>query len=42
MILAAEKLLLVVVARSPGQYRADIQFLAPDFAHHVIRLHTFR
>jgi hypothetical protein len=42
MILAAEKLLLVVVARSPGQYRADIQFLAPDLAHHVIRLHTFR
>ena len=42
MILAAEKPLLVVVARSPGQYRADIQFLAPDLAHHVIRLHTFR
>src|SRR5260370_7077374 len=42
MILAAEKLLLVVVAGSPGQYCADIQFLAPDLAHHVIRLHTFR
>src|SRR5258708_19589787 len=42
MILAAEKLLLVVVARSPRQHRPDIQFLALDLAHHVIWSHTFR
>src|ERR1700676_4715828 len=41
-ILAAENLLLVVVAESPRQYCADIQFLAEDLAHHVLRLHTFR
>src|ERR1700674_1535062 len=42
MILAAEKLLLVVITGSPSQYCADIQFLAQDLAHHVIRLHSFR
>src|SRR5215469_11965737 len=42
MILTAEKLLLVVVARSPCQHRADIQFFALDLAHHVIWAHTFR
>src|ERR1700738_4632630 len=42
MVPAAKKLLLVVVAGSPGQHRADIQFLAADLAHHVVRLHTFR
>src|SRR5262245_45497827 len=42
MILAAEELLLVVVARSPCEHGADIQFLALDLAHHVIWLHTFR
>src|SRR5215467_82503 len=42
MILAAEELLLVVVARSPGEHGPDIQFLALNLAHHVIRSHAFR
>ena len=42
VILAAEKLFLVVVTGSPGQNCADIQFLAQDLAHHVIRFDAFR
>src|SRR2546423_2159191 len=38
MVFAAEELLLVVVAGTPGEHRADVQFFAEDLAHHVIRL----
>src|SRR5207237_10457358 len=41
MVLATEKLFLIVVAGAPSKDRADVQFLALDLAHHIIRLHAF-
>src|SRR5262245_50920365 len=42
IVLSREKLLLIVVAGSPGQYRADVERLAQDLAHHVFGQHAFR
>src|SRR5580692_6340470 len=41
MILAAEKLLLIVVARSPGQYGSDVQLLTLNLTDHVLRSNAF-
>src|SRR5215470_6657418 len=41
MVFATEKLLLIVVARAPNKDCADVQLLALDLAHHIIRLHAF-
>src|SRR5262245_42866435 len=42
IVLAREKLLLIVVAGSPGQYRADVERLAQDLTHHILGQHAFR
>ena len=36
MVLAAEELLLVVVARTPGEHASHVEFLSQDLAHHVL------
>src|ERR1700756_5250336 len=41
MVLATEKLFLIVVAGAPSKDRADVQLLALDLARHIIRLHAF-
>src|SRR5262252_5696417 len=41
MVFATEKLLLIVVAGAPSKDCADVQLLALDLAHHIIRLHAF-
>ena len=38
VILAGEKLLLIVETRSPGQVRADLEILAEAVSHHVRRV----
>src|SRR5260370_41661449 len=41
MILTAEKLLLIVVARSPSQHGSDVQLLSLNLTDHVLRPDTF-
>src|SRR5215831_6884300 len=40
MILPGEELLLVIIVRPPGQYRADVDALASNLAHHVVRQYS--
>src|SRR5215831_19142481 len=40
MILPGEELLLVIIVRPPGQYRADVEALAANLAHHVVRQYS--
>src|SRR5215510_6696894 len=40
MIVPREKLLLVIVIRPPGQYRADVDALAANLTHHVVRQYS--
>src|ERR1700757_2760856 len=37
MIVPGEKLLLVVIIRTPGQYRTDVDALAANLTHHIVR-----
>src|SRR5437667_160447 len=40
MVVPGEKLLLVVIIRSPSQYRADVHALAANLTDHVVRQHA--
>src|SRR5215471_9343607 len=40
MIMPGEELLLVVIIRPPGQYRAYVYALAANLAHHVVRQYS--
>src|SRR5215469_4429160 len=40
MIVPGEELLLVVIIRPPGQYRAYVDALAANLTHHVVRQHS--
>src|SRR4051812_39857783 len=42
MIVPGEELLLIIIIRTPRQYRADIDALAPNLTHHVIRQYSLR
>ncbi len=35
-----EELLLVIIIRTPGQYRADVDALAANLTHHVVRQYS--
>src|SRR5215471_4581696 len=37
MIMPGEELLLVIVIRPPGQYRADVDAFSADLTHHIVR-----
>src|SRR6516225_9819855 len=37
MIVPGEELLLVIIVRTPGQYRADVDALAANLTYHVVR-----
>ena len=41
VVLAAEKLLLVVPRRTPRQHRADVEVLAQNLPDHVLRMYAF-
>ena len=41
VVLAGEKLLLIVETGSPGEIRADLQVFAEAVAHHVRGMHAF-
>src|SRR6516225_4828903 len=40
MIVPGEELLLVIIVRTPGQYRADVDALAANLTHHVVRQYS--
>src|SRR6266849_1781017 len=40
MVVPGEKLLLVVIIRSPSQYRADVHALSANLTDHVVRQHA--
>src|SRR6516162_9169679 len=37
MIVPREELLLVIIIRTPGQYRADVDAFSANLTHHVVR-----
>src|SRR5215467_5866288 len=37
MIVPGEELLLVIIIRTPGQYRADVDAFSANLTHHVVR-----
>ena len=41
VVLTREELLLIVVARSPGEHRSEIEGLAFNLPEHVLRQHAF-
>ena len=41
VVLAAEKLLLVIPGRTPRQHRADVEVLAQNLPDHVLRMYAF-
>src|SRR5215469_9722503 len=42
MIVPGEELLLVIVIRTPGQNRTDVEALAANLTHHVVRQYSLR
>src|SRR5215469_2615363 len=40
MIVPGEELLLVIIIGTPGQYRADVDALAANLTHHVVRQYS--
>src|SRR5215471_2832434 len=40
MIVPREELLLIVIIWTPGQYRTDVDALAANLAHHIVRQYS--